>query len=248
MATPKWFEKIRLAIVDSALKYVIEAAIGAGIAAVAAYRSLATTAGAWAPVVPYLVGVCAVFVFGIILLAINQYKQLRDSAKKERMAQRTPAEIERQIREWLYKYKYQIKDANTPETRFNMLVTNRQDLKFNIMLPKETPFVVIATKTTIPRGDDLYKTVKSAGSTFRFDVGIALAQLGVEFDMSEPDKGVEVLLQRPILFDEAVTDLSLMREIMLVHRGLSIFNFLAGRATIGSSATPQLPPTSKRGR
>jgi hypothetical protein len=243
MHLPKWVKSIPLHVTHSAATTVI---VGAGVAAWASLKIFATVTQLGLPVA--IAG--GLLAAAVLIMAWNALREIDESHRRRSLANRSPGEIERQLSQWFYKFKYQFKDAKTDDTDFNMLVTNEQDMKFNVMQPKDSPFVVIATKTIIPRKDDLYKIVKREGSTFQFDVGIALAQLGVEYSMTEPEEGLEVVLQRPMVFDEAVTDLSFMRELMLVHRGLSIYKYSAGRAltAAGFKGAQQLPPTSKRGR
>jgi hypothetical protein len=241
MRLPKWIKDYAAHVTHSAATTVTVAA------AVGVWTSLKIFATVTQLGLPIAIA-GGLIAAAVLIMAWNALREIDESHRRRSLAHRSPTEIERQISQWFYAFKYQIKDAKTADTDFNMLVTNEQEMKFNILQPKDSPFVVIATKTIIPRNDDLYKIVKREASTFQFDVGIALAQLGVEYSMTEPEQGLEVVLQRPIVFDETVTDLGFMRELMPVHRGLSIFKFSAGRAltVAGFKGVPQLPPASKR--
>lgn len=191
--------------------------------------------------------------FAIIGLAWNQWQQVLERDQKRRKAKWTPADTEKRIRDWLYAFRYQIRDATLAQTYFSMFITNDMGLQFNIRQMRDTPWVVIESRNGIPSDDKdnrLFAAVNDPRLHFKVDVSIELAQLGVEHLWTESEGRIDLSIERKVVFDETMTDMKFFDDLLLVHRGANIFRGLAALALqqFKAQAVSELPPASKHDR
>jgi hypothetical protein len=250
MELPKWAKRVWSAVVENAVHYVMAALVGAVGFGIAAYRSLIQVAGPVAGLVPYLVGFATLFAFSAILMGLNQFQQLRERAQRRKAMNRSPEDMERLIREWLYKYKYRIKDDPQPTASFQMQATDDQEMTISVVKPREHPWVFLGLKVSVAEGDDLRRAIDSMGQEFGVTLTIELSQLGIEYRLRQESGRVkEILLQHPVVFDESLTALRFLQHLLLVRRGLNVVNAVMARA-LGSRATqgaPELPQPPTHG-
>ena len=209
---------------------VVLAAIGVLWGAIKGYGASAHVA------VPAVIA--AAIVVAAAALVIRREWQEYGEREREVINRETipsPDEIAEHIRSWLLELGYQIKNQPDPSAHFNILATNAEGLNANVFKVREGPYrgpyVVIATNADIKINDPFVgKALNSPLSTFRLDIALALAQLGVDFAI--PAGSLQTQLFRPVLFDQSVTQLSLAREILLIHRALVVVQSLAARTIL----------------
>jgi hypothetical protein len=174
----------------------------------------------------------AVFIGTVALsfLLYNQFAIFRDRKKSERLL--TPLEIEKRVRDWLYRRKFTV--ANDPQSyaHFQLVCTDYEGLKVTIMQLRDEPYLTIISKAIWEDNESgavVRQMIEAPGSTFLEDLSIELAQLGVGYEvMGSPPR--EILIEQKVLFDESVTELEFLRHILLIRRGLDLVMSLMKRS------------------
>jgi hypothetical protein len=221
MATSGRWDRIKSAVLDNVVSYILAAVVSGVAAGAALYPSIKAIAGRWAP---YLVAYTILFVFLAVLLSVNQVQQIAARARMRKAANRTPAMIESQIREWLYGFGFEIKDDAKPSSHFQMVARDDQGMRIVILQNIGRPYITIATTIVLANdeiGNRARATLANPRSTVLNDLAIQLAQLGVEFDL-QGSPMERIVIQHKVIFDETMTALKIYREMMLVRRGLGL--------------------------
>jgi hypothetical protein len=237
MVLPKWFSGFLLHITRSAATAVVIAA------AVALWASLKIYAEATQLGLPVAIA-GGVLVFGAVATAWNSLQQIDDRNARRRQANRSPAEIERWIWDWLRTQRYTVQDAPSPDHDFQIAVTSETGQKLGIYKRKDRPWVgITATRSPDPLDEKTKAMQADRNSAFRTDLTIELAQIGVAFRID----GQGIVVLRPLTFDDSITELTFLQEVGLVERALNIVDGIWSRHTsLNPPTTPQLPPASKR--
>jgi hypothetical protein len=204
----------------------ITAAIGtAFVAAMWTYgRTAATAYGAPAAVGAGLVGFLAV------IGALNQLQDMDARAQRRRLARRTPHDIEKQIWEWLKRYKYSAQDEPTPGEHFRIVANDKHGVPVTLVMTLERPWVTAVSSIEI---DGAAAKVAEQKANFAEAVAIQLIQLGIEYKMTldEKTKAIKTIdLNRQLVFDEETHALHLLTAIRDIRRATGIVAALLKRA------------------
>ena len=108
MAIPKWLSSFTFHVARSAATALV---IAAGLAVWAALKLYAADIQLGLP----FAAVGGLLVFVAIVIAWNQLQQIDDRNQRKRLAQRSSAEIEKQIWEWLRKNNFAIQNEPDPK-------------------------------------------------------------------------------------------------------------------------------------
>jgi hypothetical protein len=149
--------------------------------------------------------------------------------------------------------KYQNRNDPSPEANFMIGVTTEAGHNLVIAQTKERPWVVIAAKVVADPSKDAKEhsaILLAPDSTFIPDLNVELAHLGVDYRIFPEKKPMEVGVERKVTFDDSITDLTFMREVVVVEGAINIVTGVAARVLIAAKARKgtQLLPASKRDR
>jgi uncharacterized protein DUF2299 len=223
MAAPRWLRWLADKIVDNAFVYGGGAVIAAVGAIAAIYQSLRDELG---PIAPYVAVYLVLFLVAVALLIVNQLHFIHERGQRRRRANLTPVEIERLIRDWLYSFKFEIKDDPQDYAAFQIRATDSESRHVTVFQRKGEPYVTITTRLILP--DDMVPVlVGDPKSTFLPELSLHLAPLGVEY-RKEPSSN-DVYVAHVVVFDESMTPLKFINDIGLVRRGLTIVHSLIAR-------------------
>jgi hypothetical protein len=142
--------------------------------------------------------------------------------------------IERQLRDWLYKFQYEIKDDPQPHAHFQMRARDAQGLVITIFQGRGEPFVTIISGMKLGNddfGDRVRSVLADPKATAGDDLSIQLTLLGVEF-IIEGTPPESVRIQHKVMFDASITDLRFIHDMMLVRRGLGLTQSVFHRAAL----------------
>lgn len=229
MLFPKWLSRSILHAAKSAATAMV---IAGGLAVWASLRIYAEATQLGLPVA--MAG--GVLVFAAIVVAWNALQQIDDRHNRVKLANRSPAEIERWIWDWLRASRYTAQNRPEPHLDFQIEVTSETGQKFCIFKRKDRQWVGIqASRSPHPSDAAAVSMQSDASGPFRTELTIALAQLGVGHKIDH--QGVAVT--RPLTFDESITELSFLQDVSLVVRALNIVDGLWSRYE-----RSKLPPSS----
>lgn len=241
MERPKWLSAIA-SDVRATLVGATVLSIGGGLWAALKVYGTATALG--------LAGAITVGVLVCAALAVtwNQLAQIGERARRGKAKALAPDEIKSRIRDWVLKQKLPLQDDPTPGADFRLVTSNENGLKVTIVKATDRPWVAIATRLTFEpekgaSGKQLEDMISGADSTFHADVGIQLALLGgVDYRIDGSKRPIEISIERKVIFDDSMTELSFMREFVLVQGGLNIVTGNLRRGLALLSIKPSLGP------
>lgn len=178
-----------------------------------------------------VVGMCVVVSWGHLA-------QMHERAKRTR--RRTPADAERQIREWLYRYGFSVTQKPHPALEFGLELNDPgAPLPITIIQVKGEAWLMVSARMNM---DDPTKALVAAQAPlYRFDVATQLAQLEVEYQMIPAEHPTpDVLIHEKLVFDETVDDLRFLNVVRRVRTGAVLVGVLTQRAIV-ANPPPQLP-------
>jgi hypothetical protein len=189
-----------------------------------------------------------VIVFGVILVAWNQLREMHEAALRAKRARRTPAEIEKQIWEWLKGFGFKL--AQVPNAGCDFSLTAEMEGRppaLTIVKMSGTPWVLIVTNVAF---EEIHRDVVHARAPMIMgDIGMALIQLGtVEQELQRDDAGRLALVQLRYLlpFDGNTTSLQLLTAMRAVQSAAlltaEMYNKVLASAGIKTASNPYVQP------
>jgi hypothetical protein len=235
MALPKWLTGFLLHVTKSAATAMV---IAGGVGLWAALKIYAAATQLGLPVA--LSG--GVVVFAAMVTAWSSLQQIDERHQKMRLANRSPAQIGEQIRQWLWRYRFSATLAPRPDADFAMDADNDQKISVTIVKLSQNPWVSVAAGVDI---DPMHRVaVTRNGDLFRYELVIALVQLGVEYEIVVDGNVITgVRINQSVWFDERINDLSFLHAIMAVRRGVRLATAMVLRLQL-IDPPKQLPPPS----
>jgi hypothetical protein len=187
----------------------IVAIVGGGGALVSAlHEGLAMTAAIWLGAI----GFCVVIQTAIGLLWFF------DRAKRLSKEERTPAEFEREIRDWLHRFHFTVTRKEDPSAHFAMEVKNQHpEMPMVIAMPKGMPWLTITGRLRFnpPEAAALSTT------TFPYDLAKELGRLDLDFEAQREAGGIVGVVIRNLLYVDGTTrDFDLLNALRRARGGL----------------------------
>lgn len=201
--------------------------ISAGLALWAALRIYAADSELRLPVA--VAG--GVLVFAALVTAWNSVQQIDERHQKTRLANRSVAAMERDIRQWLNKYHIYSTEAVNKEAGldFKIEAHDQKDFKFAVVKVSAEPWITILAELNLSEGE--IKKLRARAERFQSELVMELSQLGADYELKGglPPTSVRILTQ--VMADAALNDLSFLRGVILVRRGLALVAAIATRST-----------------
>jgi hypothetical protein len=182
-------------------------------------------------------GSLAAITVGGLLLAVNQAGQVRERAKRKRLANRTPSDIEKQIREWAWKHDFSTKPLEAkPNEDFRILTHRDSGVKVEIVKQKDRNWLYFAATVRV---NEKHQHVLTPVA--RHDLTIELFHLGVEFEILAGDR---IAVQHTEAFTEFSDELSFLAAFASVDRGAKMVIAFIQRLNALENASLPLQPAA----
>jgi hypothetical protein len=222
-------------VVDSAVTLILTAALTALVGALVAFW----VAGPLSAVAGPAAIMCGAVVFASTMSAYRSIVAHDERKKLRARANPTASQMEELVWSWLRKNRFTLTDAPAEGVEFRISADDPQKLPLFICKPNGMPWLLaVAALTVNPEHQILLRSKVS----FRYDVGLALATLGVQFELEE-EKAAGVLtmitVKHIIVFDERMGELEFLRELFHVRRAI-----VAAREIIKREVTLLAPDTA----
>ena len=230
MQIPKTVARLGQSVADSAVTAILTSLV-AGVAATTwVYLRGGPLAGLSVPASI----MCGSVVTAAVATFINQIRRLDDRAVAKRLAERTPAQMEQQIWDWLKRYGFKLGIVPNPGCDFSLSAElPGSPPALSIVKMAGTPWVTILANLNFEEHHrDL---VKERAPMLRSDMGIALIQLGgVEHDLLNDTQGRLAAAQVRYLlpFNANTTDLELLSAMRAVASGMKLIAELSNRVAL----------------
>lgn len=190
---------------------------------------------------PYVI-LLVVAVAGMTLFAINQYRKVFE----EHIEPLTPDELCRQIRDWLYNYRYIVQDEPGPEVLFRMRLIIPFGRGFSISVSGARPSMlffdchidfdssITQWAQTTPHQENVIRLVA--------DMRQALSMYGLSWNNLNPMfQPFSVWCTLPLI-NGRVDEYTFIQKVSYMERGVDLpFNFMARLPDYGF-VPPQPPP------
>jgi hypothetical protein len=187
------------------------------------------------------VGAALFVAFALVGLA-NQLQQMDRASQIRRLIRRTPRDIQKQIRDWLWRYKFSVQDDPIAIADFRLKVDDDRQVPLTIAKAIDAPWITISSNI-------LFEPEKRTALGPRLeriveDMGLELIRLGMEWQPRLEDGAtIGMSVGHLMPFSVATTDLELLRGIKLVRGAMAIVATIFNRAAAGAIAAA--PPPKK---
>ena len=213
----KLWDEFRSQVAVSMLISIVGALAAAALASIWTYGVYAATALG----VPAAAG-AGLLGFFVVIGALNQMQDMDSRAQRRRLARRTPGDVEKQVWDWLKKFKYAVQEKTDPAGHhFSVSAQDDQGVIVTIAMFRDQPWVMALGGVDIE--DGLARRLATVPN-FREEMAIQLLHLGIEYKLDvENGAIIRVHFQTRLVFDENTHALQLLDAIRAVRAAITLF-------------------------